>query len=72
MEPVAHARIALRLWPYRPRTVSMRRPEPHSARHDDVVALILGTTSDGRRRHVVMLDQESLVRDETGARVITL
>ena len=43
-----------------------------SARHADVVSLILGTTSDGRRRHVVILDQDSLVRDETGARVITL
>ena len=43
-----------------------------SARHADVVSLILGTTSDGRRRHVVILDQDSLVRDESGARVITL
>ena len=43
-----------------------------SARNADVVSLILGTMSDGRRRHVVMLDQDSLVRDETGARVITL
>ena len=39
-----------------------------SARHADVVALILGTTSDGRRRHVVILDQDSLVRDETQVR----
>ena len=43
-----------------------------SARNADVVSLILGTTSDGRRRHVVILDQDSLVRDESGARVITL